>query len=401
MLEPSTAVMTAEEVRVSLRELLSDRIRGVLQELLELELDETIGALRHERAESRSGYRNGHSKRSVVTEVGLVELGVPRARLDDGAGGTCEHRTKIVDRYQRRTRRVDEAILGCYLGGTNTRRIRKALAPLLGGTHLSKSAISRVVVKLKEQFEVWTQRDLSGEAVSILYLDAMFVRVRMARRVVRVPVQAVIGVHESGQKVLLSLRIAQGESTLAWKGAVEDLGSRGLVPTKLVVVDGNKGLLRSIRDTWPKANIQRCTKHKLENLLAAAPKHCHEELKRDYRTIVYADDLKAGMKAYDAFVRKWSKLCEGVATSLQEAGHELLTFYRFPKSQWKSLRTTNQIERLNGEFRRRTKTQGSFTNETSALVVLWGLVAFGHVALRKIDGWQDLPKIDSSLQEAA
>lgn len=401
MQEPITATLSVEEVRSSLRDLLGDRIREALQELLELELDETIGALRHERTEARGGYRNGHSRRKVVTEVGPVELAVPRARLDDGKGGEHEHRTGIVDRYQRRTRRVDEAILGCYLGGTNTRRIRKTLSPLLGETHLSKSSISRVVAKLKELFQEWMQRDLSDETNMIVYLDALFLPVRIARRVVRVPVQAVIGVREDGHKVLLSLRIAPSESTASWKGVVEDLDRRNLSAPLLAVVDGNKGLLRSLADTWPTTKVQRCTKHKLENLLAAAPKHCHEELKRDYRAIVYAISRGAAVKAYDAFVNKWSKLCAGVVTSLQEAGHDLLTFYHFPESQWKSLRTTNQIERLNGEFRRRTKTQGSFTHETSALVVLWGLVAFGHVAMRKIDGWQDLPKINSSLKDAA
>lgn len=296
---------------------------------------------------------------------------------------------------------MNEAILSCYLGGTNSRRIRKALAPLLGDTNLSKSAISRVVAKLKERFDEWARRDLSEEAVSIVYLDAMFLPVRIVKRVVRVPVQAVIGVREDGHKVLLSLRIAPSESTASWKGVVEDLDRRGLPTPKLAIVDGNKGLLRSIADIWPATKIQRCTKHKLENLLATAPKHCHGELKRDYREIVYAKTRGDAVKSYDAFVRKWSKLCEAVTTSLQEAGHALLTFYHFPKSQWKSLRTTNQIERLNGEFRRRTKTQGSFTNESSALVVLWGLVAFGHVAMRKIDGWQELPKIDAILKDAA
>lgn len=401
MQEPTTAPVSAEDLRISLRDLLADRVREALQELLELELDETIGALRHERSQARNGYRNGHSPRRVVTEAGRIELSIPRARLADGNGGTREHRTEIVDRYQRRTRRVDEAILGCYLGGTNSRRIRKALAPLLGDTHLSKSAISRVVAKLKDRFHEWMQRDLADEGVTIVYLDAMFLPVRIARRVVRVPVQAVIGVREDGQKALLSLRIAPSESAASWKGVVEDLDRRTLMAPRLAVVDGNKGLLRSIAETWPQTKIQRCTKHKLENLLSAAPNHCHEELKRDYRDVVYADSRGDALKAYDRFVRKWSKLCEGVVTSLQEAGHALLTFYHFPKSQWKSLRTTNQIERLNGEFRRRTKTQGSFTNETSALVVLWGLVAFGHVAMRKIDGWQDLPKLNASLMDAA
>jgi transposase-like protein len=203
------------------------------------------------------------------------------------------------------------------------------------------------------------------------------------------------------QILLLSLRVAPSESSSSWKGVVEDLVARGLRAPRLVVVDGNAGLLRAIRDHWGESEIQRCTKHKWENVKAAAPKHCHAELKRDYDAIVRAKNLEAAQKAYDAFTRKWKPLCEGVVTSLHEAGTELLTFYRYPRGQWKSLRTTNPIERLNEEFRHRTKTQGSFRNESSALVLLWGLVAFGHVRLRKIDGWKQMPKVTEMLHEAA
>lgn len=396
-----TALPVQESALDRLRNSLSAKVREAIEELLQAELDEVLGALKHERTGARRGYRNGSYERRVVTETGPTTLTVPRARIDDGSGKTREHESEIVPKYARRSRRVNEAIVACYLAGANSRRVRKALEPLLGSSQLSKSAISRVVTKLKARFDEWMERDLSEEGALVLYLDGMHLPVRLARRVVRVPVQAVIGVRESGEKLLLSLRIAPSESTVSWKGVLEQLADRGLCSPQLLIVDGNKGLLRSIRETWPKADIQRCTKHKLENVLAKAPKHCHEELKRDYRDIVYAEDLGTAQQAYDAFSGKWSKLCPDVVTSLQEAGHDLLTFYRYPKSQWKSLRTTNQIERLNGEFRRRTKTQGSFANETAALVLLWALVAFGHIQMRKITGWQDMPAITSMLNEAA
>jgi len=132
-------------------------------------------------------------------------------------------------------RKVDEALLGCYLAGTNTRRIRKALAPLLGSSSLSKSAISRVIGRLKDRFEEWRQRDLSRGGYQILFLDAMRLPIRIARRVVKVPVQAVLGVREDGQKLLLSLQIAASESTASWKGVVEDLAGRGLPSPVLVI----------------------------------------------------------------------------------------------------------------------------------------------------------------------
>ena len=137
--------------------------------------------------------------------------------------------------------------------------------------------------------------------------------------------------------------------------------------------------------------MQRCTTHKLENLKDHCPRHARAEMKRDYDPIIYASDGLAARAAYDAFLKKWSTLCPAVATSLEEAGLELLTFYDFPKATRKSIRTTNTLENLNREFRRRTKTQASFGTEGAALTVLYGLVAFGQIALRKIDGATHLP----------
>ena len=210
-----------------------------------------------------------------------------------------------------------------------------------------------------------------------------------------------MGVREDGQKVLLSLEIASSESTASWTSMVEGLSNRGLQAPAVVIMDGNQGLLNAVKSQWPTSLPQRCIKHKLENLLSKAPQHCHAELKRDYSAITHADDADGAHKAYDTFVRKWQRISAEVVRCLQEAGTDLLTFTHFPRSMWKSLRTTNQLERLNGEFRRRTKTQGSFANETAALVVLYGLCAMGMIQMRRVDGWQQLPMALENLKSAA
>ena len=369
------------------------KIREAIELVIEEELEEALGTRSYGRSTERRGYRNGSQERPLVSEHGPVTLTVPRARLEREDGTTREWHSEVVPRYVRRTQRVDDAILGAYLAGANSRRIRKALEPLLGGEALSKSAISRVVVRLRTLFESWRTRDLSREQYSIVYLDGMFLPVRMARRVVRVPVHAAIGVREDGRKELLVLDLSASESTSSWSAIVQGLAGRGLRAPELVVLDGNAGLRRAVHEAWPQTKVQRCTKHKLMNLLAKAPKHSHPELKRDYHAIVYAETLPAARAAYQAFVRKWSKLSAEVVKSLEEAGEELLTFMQFPESQWRVLRTTNAIERLNGEFRRRTKTQGSFCNEQAALALLFGLIAVGQIRMRKIDGHYDLARV--------
>lgn len=393
MSERSTSETVLPIKRKDYRKAIRERVQEAIEEMLEEELEAALGVSRYERDECRRGHRNGHEEREVVTANGPATLRVPRGRLRDEGGTESEWRSELLPRYQRRIREVNEAILGCYLGGVNSRRIRKSLEPLLGEEFLSKSSVSRLVARLKKLFDRWRQRDLSQEKVLIVYLDAIRLPVRVVRRVVRVPVQASIGVFEDGSKVLLSLEIAPSESNASWDLVVKNLADRGLGCPRLVVVDGNRGLSNAIRTHWEDALIQRCAKHKLDNLLTKAPKHSHEEVKRDYCAIVNAENLAAAEEARAAFVAKWSKLSKEVVRSLEEAGEELLTFYRFPKSMWKCLRTTNPIERVNLEFRRRTKTQGSFPNEDSALVLLFGLVAMGQIQFRRIDGCRDLPLV--------
>ncbi|MGH2361310.1 MAG: IS256 family transposase [bacterium] len=369
---------------------LRSRIREAIEKVLDEELCAVLGVARHERSEARRGYRNGRQERTVVTEAGPATLSIPRGRFRAEDGRDREWRSAMLPAYQRRTRRVDEAIWGVYLAGANSRRIRKALAPLLGAAALSKSSISRVVGRLKAAFLAWQEGDLSQEIYRVLYLDALYLSVRLARRVVKAPVQVALGVRPGGEKVVVAIELVLSESTANWIDLVRSLGRRGLPEPILVVADGAPGLLAAIRETWPRARIQRCTNHKLDNLKLKVPRHAHAELVRDYRAITHALSGEHALRAYHRFLEKWRSLCPAAAASLEEAGMELLTFYRFPRSQWKSLRSTNCLERVNEEFRRRVKTQGSFPNEGAALVLLYGLLAFGQIRLRKIDGWKEI-----------
>lgn len=388
------------EFRRDFQRELRGRIREAIESVLGEELDGALGCTRHERSEGRRGYRNGTHRREITTANGSQVLDVPRGRLWSADGATTEFQSEILPRYARRTQEVDEAILGVYLAGGNSRRIRKALEPLLGQANLSKSAISRIVGRLKVLFAEWNERDLSSESYPVIYLDGIALKVRLARRVVSVPVLAVLGVDEEGRKQLVALRLCISEAETHWRGLIEDLKQRGLQAPRLVISDGHPGLTRA-RSAWSTSEVQRCTVHKWENLKKHCPRHAHGELKRDWSTIVRAKDGAAALEAYQAFERKWSKLCPPVAKSLAEAGTDLLTFYAFPKAMWKSLRSTNALENLNREFRRRTKTQGSFSTEDAALTLLYGLVAFGQIKFRRIDGHRELRSMLKRLEASA
>jgi putative transposase len=375
---------------VSLGELIHQHVRAAIETAVHEELRAALGTSPYERRDVRRGYRNGVRERTLTGPTGPVALTLPRATLFSGAGDVKEWTSRIVPRYQRRIPEVNEAVIATYLAGGNTRRIRGALQPLLKAAPLSKSAVSRVIATLKGSLEVWRTRSLTDLDVIYVYLDGFALRVRSDGKVVSVPVLGVVGVLVDGGKQLLALELCAGESFAAWKGCLDDLVARGLPAPVLAIIDGNAGLRRAVGLVWPKAAVQRCCVHKLRNLERKAPKHALADIRDDFHRIVYAANADTARTAYAAFERTWNKRCPGVVTSLREGGDELLTFFRFPKTQWKTLRTTNTIERLHEEFRRRVKTQGSLPTEDAALVLLFSLVASGQIKLRKIDGWQKI-----------
>lgn len=227
------SIADIHQLRKEVKDRLRERALEVIEVILEEEVTEVLGALRHERSEDRRGYRNGSIERTVTTREGVQRITVPRARVAGADGSTEEFESELLPRYQRRTEEVDEAILGAYLAGANTRRIKKALAPLLGEKHLSKSAISRVVGRLKELFASWRSRDLTGEPCSIIYLDGFHLKMRLARKVVSAPVLVALGVGEDGTKHLIDLELVVREAGDTWGAFVGNLIERGLTAPAL------------------------------------------------------------------------------------------------------------------------------------------------------------------------
>jgi putative transposase len=386
---------------VSLGELIHRAVRRTIEQAVEEELQVALGAGPYERQGGRNGYRHGPKRRTLTGPTGPVELVVPRGRLQKGDGGTEEFRSTVVPRYQRRMREINEAVAGVYLSGGNTRRIRGALRPLLRNAPLSKSAVSRIVGTLRGDWEAWRTQSLADLKVVYLYLDAIILKVRSAGKVGGLPVLAAVAVLADGTKRLVSLEVCGSESGDAWEGFLQGLIGRGLKAPRLCIVDGNAGLHRAITVAWRSTKIQRCAVHKLRNVLRKVPQHAQDDVVADFHLIVYASGLEAARAARDAFVKKWAKRCSGAVESLNEAGDELLTFYSFPKEQWKTIRTTNVIERINGEFRRRVKTQGSFPSEDCAVVLLYSLVASGQINLRRLDGYEKIVDVIAKEEQAA
>jgi transposase-like protein len=276
---------------------------------------------------------------------GPSEITVPRARLDTGQGRTTEWKSTVLRAYQRRTLAADALIASTYLSGTNTRRVRRALAALFGGA-VSKDTVSRVWRKVKSDWDAWNARSLSEEPIVRLILDGTVVRVRLDRRATSISLLVVIGVREDGQKVLLSIKSMGGETTEAWRAVLDDLIERSLRRPDFLVTDGAPGLLKALAAVWDGVPVQRCTVHKHRNLLAHAPERLHEEISADYTDMIYAGSAEEVLERRKAFLRKWRLRHRPVADSLEEAGEALF----------------------------------------------WALLASGQIRMRKVDGWPTLAK---------
>jgi transposase-like protein len=318
-----------------------------------------------------------------------VEIAVPRARVGTAGGGTAEWKSRALPRYARMTKQVEALIAGTYLAGTNTRRVRRALAALFKGA-IGKDAVSRIWRKVKTDWEAWSKRPLDEEGIVRLILDGTVVRVRLDKKATSISLLVVLGVRRDGQKVLLAVKNMGGESEAAWRALLDDLVARGLKTPEFLIVDGAAGLEKALAALWPEVPTQRCTVHKHRNLLAHAPDQLHEEVSADYTDMIYAETAKEIEERRKAFLRKWRLKCRAVADSLEEAGDRLFTFTRLPPGQWRSARTSNAVERLHEEFKRRIKTQTVLPSPETAAMLFWALLASGQITMRKVDGWQTL-----------
>ena len=410
--EAETAVYLFDDWFDPIETCVRDRVREFIQAMIEGELDATLlrpryGRLaKHAAADkvvpSAVGHRHGRRSRSLTGTFGRVEIEVPRARLEGANGKTTEWQSKVLRAYQRRTLAADALIASTYLSGTNTRRVRRALKALFGGA-VSKDTVSRIWRKVKADWESWNARSLADEPIVRLILDGTVVRVRLDRKATSISLLIVIGVRADGQKVLLAVKSMGGETTEAWCAVLDDLIKRGLRRPEFLIVDGATGLEQAIAAVWEGVPVQRCTVHKHRNLLAHAPERLHDEVTADYTDMIYAATPTEIAARRKAFLRKWRLKCKPVADSLEEAGDRLFTFTRLSPSQWRSARTTNAIERLHEEFKRRIKTQTVLPSADTAAMLFWALLASGQINMRKVDGWQTLATktIDKPIDLAA
>jgi transposase-like protein len=392
------ALFSGERWFDPIEEAVRARARTFIEEMLEAELEAALQRSRYCRksaatpeAPAQVGHRHGHRKRSLIGTFGPVEIDVPRARLEAGNGKTREWKSESIKSYQRRTLQVDALIAGAYLSGTNTRRVKRALATLFQGA-IGKDVVSRAWRKVQTDWEAWSKRDLSDEKIVRLILDGTLVRTRIDKKSTSISLLVALGVREDGQKILLAVDDMGGESEACWRALLDKLSARGLHQPEFVIIDGAPGLEKALAGLWPRAPIQRCTVHKHRNLLAHAPEKLHDEISADYSDLIYAKSAKEVMAKRRLFIAKWRLKHRPVADSFEEAGDRLFTFLRLPSEQWKSARTTNAIERLHEEFKRRIKTQTLLPSTKTAAMLFWALMASGQIIMRKIDGWETVPK---------
>ena len=296
--EAETAVHLLDDWFDPIETGLRDRVRELIQTMIESELEAVLSRSRYARgpkadaanaddAGNVTGHRHGHRSRSLLGTFGRVEIAVPRARLDTAEGKTTEWKSKALRAYQRRTKQADSLIAGAYLGGTNTRRVRRALSAVFGGA-VSKDTVSRVWRKVKGDWDAWNARALGEEPIVRLILDGTVVRVRLDRKATSIVLLVVLGVREDGQKVLLAIKNMAGETSEAWRAVLDDLVKRGLRKPEFLIVDGGTGLEQALTALWSDVPTQRCTVHKHRNLLAHAPQRLHDEVSADYNDMIYA-----------------------------------------------------------------------------------------------------------------
>ena len=348
-------------------------IKGFIENLLTEEVTAQIGAGRYERSSKRQGYRNGHYLRNLLTRFGPIEdIRVPR--LDQGG-----MEFTVLNRYEHRRRDVDAAIGRLFLNGVSTRKL-KCLARELFGQEVSAQTVSSTLACLDQELEQYRSKPLA-DTVEFLFLDGISQKVREIGIEKKV-VLCALGIHrqeageEQPRKELLSFQLTEVEDTEAWRGFLADLKGRGLLGKnlKLIITDGNPGLLKALKGIYPFIKGQRCIAHKMRNVAVKVRKanraHCLQEAK----LIFAAENRKEALKRFKTWEARWLVEEERAVKCMKKDLFSCLHFYDFPPEQWKSLRTTNILERAFREVRRRTRPMNNFfTNEASSDRIMYGI----------------------------
>jgi putative transposase len=344
-------------------------VQGVVQEILEAEMTEAVGAEKSERTPHRLGYRSGYYERTLTTRVGKLELRVPQDR--DG-----RFSTEVFERYQRSEKALVSALAEMYVQGVSTRKV-KAITEELCGHSFSASSISRINKTLDEELERFATRPLE-EPYPYLILDARYEKVREGGVVRSQAVLIAIGINWDGRRCILAVEAANRESTSSWREFLLQLKQRGLCGVEFAVTDDHEGLKRAIAELLPEAVWQRCYVHFLRNALDYLPRKANDDCLTELRWLYDRRDLLEAKRDLAAWLERWQakypKLCDWVETNIEQT----LSFYRLPRQHHKHMKSTNMLERLNEEIQRRTRVVRIFPNTESCLRLIRALVVETH-----------------------
>lgn len=336
-----------------------------LSNLMGKELTDHIGREKYERKGGSTDYRNGSYTRTFcIKGIGDVEVRVPRDR--DG-----DFQSQVLPKAQRYDDRITEDLAALYLTGISTRTL-SLLTKRLIGRSLSATEVSNASSELKQSVEAWRTRDLSRERFKYLFVDGVTFRMRVRKGIEPIPILVVIGVKEDGVKLVLALQCGDKESAPTWRQLFKDLKKRGLDKSTITlgIMDGLSGLEMVFKEEFSHAKIQRCQVHVARNVLAKVPRKLKREVADDLRSIFYASSRKKAEEFAVQFAAKWEKDLPSAVKCLANSLDACLTFFSFPEEEWISLRTTNLIERLNKEFRRRTKPMEIVAGESACYLLL-------------------------------
>ena len=371
-----------EEVRQDLSELFRGAIRMSLETFLEEELIEMIGAEKYQRAASRRGARNGSYFRSFLTSQGHIDVKVPRSREHGSPGGDS------LGNYKRRSKELDDAICEAYVGGVSTRGMEHVTSALTGEA-VKKSTVSRITKRLEDEVESLRNAKITDPYV-YLYLDATFLDARWARTVENVAALVAYGIGPDGKRHLLGVTIGAQESTDSWSDLLRQLVDRGLSGVRLVIADGHGGLWKAARLHIPEAAHQRCSVHLIRNVVSKVPKKLSARVAKIVVEILHAPSLAEAKKRKVEFENGLGLQVPEAVECLDATFNLATTYYKFPKEHWKRIRSTNGLERLNTEIKRRIKAVGAFPDRASALRLVTA------VSLRRTAIWSDRRYLDMS-----
>jgi len=350
----------AQEVLLDDPGFLKEIVQRVVQELVEAEMTEHIGAAPYERNVTRTGHRNGHKPRALRTRVGTLNLLVPQDRE-----GTFS--TRLFARYQRNEKALVLALMEMYVEGVSTRRVKDVTEELCG-TSFSKSVVSSLAGSLDAELSAWRSRPLEAAAYPYLFVDARYEKVRVDGRVASQGVLVVSGVRDDGFREILAVEVADTESEATYQELFRSLKRRGLSGVELVVSDDHGGLKAAVERHFQGASHQRCQVHYARNLLGMVGATRRKELAADLRAIFAAPDGRSALGLASSVAEKWRrKGHEKVAEHIEEHIEECLSCLAFPESHRQRIRTTNGLERLNQEIKRRTRVVRIFPNRASCL----------------------------------